>query len=227
MKFRENEIIDKGQLEENKYYYLKERSCLCLFNNGEFLDQKNRIVKDQNITPFYRSDVKYTGDIKNDNEHFSKEHYNFIKNEIISNRTLYSAVFLDKEASEFLNNKFKHLKDKNSDWKDYCHHMTICLGDLDENLTSRIGENTNLNCYEIGVSYELGVITLKVETDIDISDNRTPHITLFTRDNVKPETSNKITDWEAIEPFTITGLISYINKNKEIFKPLKRKKLKI
>jgi hypothetical protein len=116
----------------------------------------------------------------------------------------YSAVVLDHESSELLLNKFNgEIPDG---WKKYAHHMTIALGKAieDENL---LGSSQTLIVTQIGKSDM--VIAVRVEGFP--SKNKIPHITLAVNpEGGKPFMSNKIEEWNDIEPFEITGEVRNI-----------------
>jgi len=116
----------------------------------------------------------------------------------------YSAVVLDHESSELLLNKFNgEIPDG---WKKYAHHMTIALGKAveDENL---LGSIQILTVTQIGKSDM--VIAVRVEGFP--SKNKIPHITLAVNpEGGKPFMSNKIEEWNDIEPFEITGEVRNI-----------------
>jgi hypothetical protein len=116
----------------------------------------------------------------------------------------YSAVVLDYESSELLLNKFNgEIPDG---WKKYAHHMTIALGKAveDENL---LGSIQTLIVTQIGKSDM--VIAVRVEGFP--SKNKIPHVTLAVNpEGGKPFMSNKIEEWEDIEPFEITGEVRNI-----------------
>jgi len=116
----------------------------------------------------------------------------------------YSAVVLDHESSELLLNKFNgEIPDG---WKKYAHHMTTALGKAieDENL---LGSIQTLIVTQIGKSDM--VIAVRVEGFP--SKNKIPHVTLAVNpEGGKPFMSNKIEEWEDIEPFEITGEVRNI-----------------
>ena len=116
----------------------------------------------------------------------------------------YSAVVLDHDTSELLLNKFD---DEIPDgWKKYAHHMTIALGKAveDEDL---LGSIQTLIVTQIGKSD----MAIAVRVEGFPSKNKIPHITLAVNpDGGKPFMSNKIEEWEDIEPFEITGEVRNI-----------------
>ena len=116
----------------------------------------------------------------------------------------YSAVVLDHESSELLLNKFNgEIPDG---WKKYAHHMTIALGKAVEDETL-LGSGQILIVTQIGKSDM--VIAVRVERFP--SKNKIPHITLAVNpEGGKPFMSNKIEEWNDIEPFEITGEVRNI-----------------
>ena len=116
----------------------------------------------------------------------------------------YSAVVLDNESSELLLNKFNgEIPDG---WKKYAHHMTISLGKAieDENL---LGSSQTLIVTQIGKSD----MVMAVRVEGFPSKNKIPHITLAVNpEGGKPFMSNKIEEWNDIEPFEITGEVRNI-----------------
>ena len=116
----------------------------------------------------------------------------------------YSAVVLDHDTSELLLNKFD---DEIPDgWKKYAHHMTIALGKAveDEDL---LGSIQTLIVTQIGKSD----MAIAVRVEGFPSKNKIPHITLAVNpDGGKPFMSNKIEEWEDIEPFEIKGEVRNI-----------------
>ncbi len=116
----------------------------------------------------------------------------------------YSAVVLDHESSELLLNKFNgEIPDG---WKKYAHHMTIALGKAieDENL---LGSSQTLIVTQIGKSD----MVMAVRVEGFPSKNKIPHITLAVNpEGGKPFMSNKIEEWNDIEPFEITGEVRNI-----------------
>lgn len=117
----------------------------------------------------------------------------------------YSAVVLNPQSKDAILN---HLSIPN-DWKIICHHMTIKLGELPENLKGKVGERVTLKVTELGKSDK--AIAVKVETDL--SQNAIPHITVAinAKAGAKPKDSNDIKEWTPLEEtFTVTGRIEEV-----------------
>ena len=111
----------------------------------------------------------------------------------------YSGIFLDKKSRSILLSKFK----LPSGWKPFSEHMTIKLGNLPEELKSKIGNTYKLKIDKIGVSDT--AIALGVDTKL--STNKFPHITFAvdTKNGGKPKDSKEITKWKSISPIYVTG----------------------
>jgi hypothetical protein len=117
----------------------------------------------------------------------------------------YSAVVLDEQSRKAI---LSHLSVPNN-WKVICHHMTIKMGELPENLKSRKGERVTLTVTKLGKSEK----SLAVGVDSDLSTNAIPHITVAinSANGAKPVDSNYIEDWVPLdETFTVTGKIEEI-----------------
>ena len=115
-----------------------------------------------------------------------------------SYKVSYSAVVLDKQSRDAILN---HLSIPNG-WKTICHHMTIKLGELPDNLKNRIGEKVTLRVNKLGKSDK----ALAVGIDTDLSMNAIPHITVAINvaNGAKPKDSNDIKDWEDLsESFNV------------------------
>lgn len=122
-----------------------------------------------------------------------------------SYKVSYSAVVLDQQSKEAILN---HLSIPN-DWKTICHHMTIKMGELPEDLKNRKGEKVALKVTKLGKSDK----ALAVGIDTNLSQNAIPHITVAINigAGAKPKDSNDIKDWVNLEEsFTVTGKIEEI-----------------
>ena len=122
-----------------------------------------------------------------------------------SYKVSYSAVVLDKQSRDAILN---HLSIPNG-WKTICHHMTIKLGELPDNLKNRIGERVTLRINKLGESDK----ALAVGVNTDLSMNAIPHITVAINvaNGAKPKDSNDIKDWKDLsESFNVTGKIEEI-----------------
>jgi hypothetical protein len=119
---------------------------------------------------------------------------------------MYSAVLLDEKSQLKLEKLAEDIKVngvrvpmlvRDSGWKMYCHHMTICMGPLPEHLKQYLGTPQKLEVTHIGVS-DKAVAVRVIGFD---SKNKIPHVTVAvnTAGGGKPFDSNKITEWTAIE----------------------------
>lgn len=122
-----------------------------------------------------------------------------------SYKVSYSAVVLDQESKQQIIN---HLSIPN-DWKMICHHMTIKMGELPENLKDKKGQKVTLRIVKQGKSDK----ALAVGVDTDLSQNAIPHITVAINiaNGAKPKDSNDIKEWVDLdEPFTVSGRIEEV-----------------
>ena len=122
-----------------------------------------------------------------------------------SYKVSYSAVVLDPGSRSAILN---HVAFPN-DWKVICHHMTIKMGELPENLKEKIGQTVTLRVTKLGKSDK--AIAVGIETSL--SQNATPHITVAINaaNGAKPKDSNEITAWEELaESFNVTGKIDEV-----------------
>lgn len=129
---------------------------------------------------------------------------------------VFSGVILDKESRQVLKDILtlafpKVIEDK---WVIHCHHMTICLGELeDKNL---INKEVSLEITSIGKS-DLAIAVGVKGYDGEIK-NKIPHITLAVNqaNGGKPQNSNDIGEWWTYTPIiTLKGVIKEVSYNKK------------
>jgi predicted kinase len=122
------------------------------------------------------------------------------------NNVLYSAVVLDEESRDKLFVMFNDYIPE--DWKKIGHHMTIVFGKGLENKED-LNKKVDLTVTEIGVSD----MAIAARVEGYPSKNAIPHITLAINPNGgKPVMSNQIEDWQKVNPFTVSGIITEIKK---------------
>ena len=126
----------------------------------------------------------------------------------------YSAVVLDELSHEkltiLLDNLIKENNLNKSDYKVYCHHSTITLGELPEEYKSKIGTTAKIEAIEYGISDK--AIAVKVNGTENLITG-IPHVTLATniKNNGKPKDSNDITNWKPLNNnIKLTGIIEEI-----------------
>jgi tRNA nucleotidyltransferase (CCA-adding enzyme) len=107
------------------------------------------------------------------------------------NKISYSAVVLSEPSKKRLLNLFLGMIPEG--WEKIAHHMTICLGELPENLKNKISEKVQLSVVGVGMSDK----ALAVKVDGFYSKNKIPHITIAIDriGGAKPVDSNKIESW--------------------------------
>jgi len=128
----------------------------------------------------------------------------------------YTALHLNEKAQRMLKKiTIKILDDlkisyKKSEIDRFSHHMTICLGELDKSPFHRnvkLNQKFNLIIDSYGYNEDLGVLAFKVKTKAP-SKSETKHITAYVKTNSKPYLSNKITKWNKIDDFIVSGTVS-------------------
>ena len=122
-----------------------------------------------------------------------------------SYKVSYSAVVLDTPSKQSILSRM----DIPDGWKIICHHMTIKLGELPENLKDKKGSKVSLKITKLGKSEK----ALAVGVETDLSTNAIPHITVAinSSNGAKPKDSNDITEWTDLdESFTVNGKIEEI-----------------
>lgn len=103
----------------------------------------------------------------------------------------YSAVVLTAASKQRLLSLLSSMIP--DDWEKIAHHMTICMGQLPEDLKNKIGEKVQLSVNGVGMSDKaLAVRVLGFQ-----SKNKIPHITVAInrKNGAKPVDSNKIEQW--------------------------------
>lgn len=118
----------------------------------------------------------------------------------------YSAVVLNNESRNILIDLFKKVIPDN--YEIICHHMTINMGELDNNMKKYLGNNIDLIVNSI--AYDDKVIAVGVEGFY--SKNKIPHITLAVnrKNGGKPFMSNKLSDWKRIKKVELQGIVQEI-----------------
>lgn len=122
-------------------------------------------------------------------------------------RVLYSAVVLSEHFQKALFDRFK--KEIPEGWKPICHHLTINLGPLKDDLKDCEGMGVPLKVTHVGRSDK----AIAVRCDTELSKNKVPHITVAVNVNEggKPVDSNKIENWEPLdEEFFVSGFIQEV-----------------
>ena len=126
---------------------------------------------------------------------------------------MYSAIVLDEKSQLKLEKLAEDIKVngvrvpmlvRDSGWKMYNHHMTICMGTLPEHLKQYLGTVQKLEVTHIGISDK--AVAVRV-TGFD-SKNKIPHVTVAVniKDGGKPVMSNEIKDWMSVEsPIKLSG----------------------
>ena len=123
----------------------------------------------------------------------------------VNNKVLYSAILLNDESSKAL---WNHIKDRvPKEWKKYCHHMTINLGQLKNR--EDIGREVTLTAYEYGIDDRAAAVKVN---GFSRDGGGIPHITVAVNwDNGgRPKHSNDIKNWVSISQIDINGIIEEV-----------------
>lgn len=116
----------------------------------------------------------------------------------------YSAVVLDDRSKQRLIERFKNIISE--DFEIIADHMTINMGEIDQEYQKFLGLIVRLNVNEIAMNDKVIAVGVSgFETH-----NAKPHITLAINRKAggKPMMSNNLTNWEKIRrPLMITGKV--------------------
>jgi hypothetical protein len=130
---------------------------------------------------------------------------------------IYFGVFLDKNSKiKILDVIKQHKVNIPTDWKLFCHHMTIAFNngsDLSKQLLKHYERHLNKSMTLVinGIGISDDAIAVRVKYDGPIA-NKIPHITIATPKNGKPVNSNYITQWIDIKPYNISGTFEQFAK---------------
>ena len=222
MKFLKNEKIEKENIIEKRIYIIGDiKSAHLGFKElGNFYSwnrKKEQLEKIDIDSISILKETEYTNDeIKKAVNTYSENYYKNFKKDILGNRISYSGIFLTEESKFKLIDEMKKLTPEIiSESKIYCHHMTICLGEDVNNINLK-NKDVVLKIIGYSQSRELGVVAVKVETDIIVC-GKFPHITVAVNTDVggKPSKSNDLKDFIEIDPFFIKGKYNQFKENKD------------
>lgn len=86
------------------------------------------------------------------------------------------------------------------------HHVTLNLGAFDENLNDKSILGQEIPIKVVSWAEDKNVAAVGVEIPIQ-TINAQPHITIAISSTGKPMMSNNLTNWQPIEPITISGTV--------------------
>lgn len=116
----------------------------------------------------------------------------------------YTAIVLDRDS---VIESYKVAVEKGlipGDWNEKNHHCTLSMGAGDSRF--EIGKRVVMVVTHYG--YKTGrVSAFKIGMGAEMSNNKTPHITLAVAPDAKPMESNDIVNWIPITNFSLTGTI--------------------
>ena len=122
-------------------------------------------------------------------------------------RVSYSAVVLDDKSRASLLKVFSPMIPEG--WETIAHHMTINMGEIDEQFRDLLGTDASLTV----TSYAMDDLVMAVGVKGFPTLNKIPHITLAVNraDGGKPFFSNKLNDWKPITfPITLSGKVTEV-----------------
>lgn len=129
----------------------------------------------------------------------------------------YSAVVLDEKSHLLIKSLVPAVihRDQLIDWTVYAHHMTINMGALPPEKKTILGDTIRL--YVTHIDWNDKVVAVKVRDDLNLSTNKTPHITLAVnkKNGGKPVMSNELTQWKPLKKkFYVNGKVEEVLRNK-------------
>lgn len=119
----------------------------------------------------------------------------------------YTALVLTPESQDKLAAAFREQIPE--DWKVYAHHMTINMGNIKPDMADLLGTFADL----VVKSFAINDMVAAVSVDSEISStNKIPHITVAVnvREGGKPFHSNKLVDWNPVEPIVLRGRLEEV-----------------
>lgn len=121
---------------------------------------------------------------------------------------LYSSVKLTDQSRTELIQKLQHLIPSN--WEIIADHMTINLGPIKKEFEEYLGKEVKLTAVKVGISDKAIAVEVKGMSTV----NQIPHITVAVNkeEGGKPVMSNRITDWQDIEPFELHGVVEEVTR---------------
>lgn len=127
---------------------------------------------------------------------------------------MYTAIFFDRKENHKIDIRslgwvapFDYYVDNQNRWKRVNdRHVTLWLGNCEKEFQNK---KVSVIVDAIGKNDKAIAFRVKKRLGAALSKNKTPHITLFINEAIggKPVDSNKITDWQEIEPFELEGII--------------------
>lgn len=223
MKFLPSETIKTEEIKNNKIYVVGDIKLGFL----GFLEDNVFYVWDYKKNKKAKTPVEQISLLKE--TEFNKEQidlamltytldwYKNLKETILKERVVYSGIFLTESSSLLLKEEVeKVLPFCLNEWDIRCHHMTITLGE-DEKYIDLLNKEQKLKVVSLGYSLELGVVAVKIETEVEVK-GVFPHVTIAIDSDVKgkAEYSNKLKDFINFEKcFYINGYYNQIKNNKE------------
>lgn len=125
----------------------------------------------------------------------------------MNNKISYSAVVLDEPSKQKLINRFKNLIP--DEYEIIAHHMTINMGEIDQEYEKYIGFPVRLKVEDFGIDDKVAAVGVSGFP----SKNEKPHITLAVnrKEGGKPVMSNELNNWYNIKkPIHLKGKVEEV-----------------
>lgn len=218
-----NALYEKGIISDSNIYFLSHRSDEVKYITLLRVGKTNEFIISDSMYDRYTDDQLKQLEILFKRVKRKNPQYTFIddkgEDDIIyesgetrHNDISYSAVVLDDESRTKLITSLSSLIPEG--WKLVAHHMTINLGNINDEFIDDINKSVQLTAYEYAIDDK--VMAVKVNGYSTL--NKIPHITIAVnkKNGGKPVMSNYLTEWKVLkDTIQLTGIVSEIpNKNK-------------
>lgn len=131
---------------------------------------------------------------------------------------MYTAIILNKESQAKLKEHAYAWFNEIKGWQLYCHHATLNMGSMDENINNKelLGKEAVIEIDAVGFNDYAAACRIvsmyTVDGEIINSVNKVPHVTMAVNvhEGGKPVMSNNIGLWIPVTPKTFRGKIKEI-----------------
>ena len=214
MKYLEREVLSKKDLKENVLYLFGENKRAWLgYVSGEYLFSvqalnTNKTNKTKLTDVSLLLETEYNKDeFEEAYVKYSKDFFTDYKKSLLDKRVNYTSLLLDKDSHLKLVDKLKHVIP--SKWNIVAHHMTLTLGELEKELENDLlGKTFEVKVLSYSVDLDIGVMAVKVEAELE-TRSLYKHVTVALKEGSSAMLSNNLTDFNHVDTFTLTGVVSY------------------
>lgn len=220
MKYLETETISQNEVKENVLYVFggSKKAWLGYFEGGFFWTASpNKLKKKMKLKPetvFLLKETQFnTNQFENAYQKFDKEWFVALKESLIQKRTKYTGAILTEQSHDLLVRELVHLIPMG--WNVVAHHMTLCLGDLSEELTHLIGTKHTLTVKSYSIDTEKGVMAVAVESELE-SHSAYKHITIALAEGARAVQSNELTEFTEVKASPVETVVCKVLNNQEL-----------